>query len=123
MRERTSSGASHGQWRRPFAARRALAGFGRVHSRQTSEETPMLEPRLWPYDDLGTWRLWRDHLAHLHAPNVATLKREADAELARIARCLEGRWEPKQPALVPARERGMRGPLYPLTRVHARLVT
>jgi hypothetical protein len=71
----------------------------------------MHEPRPWPYDDPKTWQVWRDHLDHLQVPHIAALKREADAELARIARCLEGRWEPKQPALVPERERGMRGPL------------
>ena len=61
----------------------------------------MNEPRLWPYDDLGDWRLWRDHLDQVQLPNVATLKRQADAEIARIIRCQEGRWEPKKPALVP----------------------
>src|SRR3954470_283906 len=30
------------------------------------------------------WRLWRDHLDTLQDPNVATMKREADAEIARI---------------------------------------
>ena len=35
---------------------------------------------------------------------AATLNREADAEIARILRSQEGRWEPKRPALVP-RER------------------
>ena len=58
----------------------------------------MQEPQPWPFVDLATWRLWRDHLDTLEVPNVATLKREADAELARILRCQEGRWEPKRPA-------------------------
>jgi hypothetical protein len=50
----------------------------------------MHEPRPWPYDDPKTWQVWRDHLDHLQVPHIAALKREADAELARIARCLEG---------------------------------
>ena len=68
----------------------------------------MQEPQPWPYVDLATWRLWRDHLDTLEVPNVATLKREADAQIARILRCQEGRWEPKRPALVP-RERTANG--------------
>ena len=68
----------------------------------------MRAPELWPDDFEATWRLWRDHLDTLEVPNVATLKREADAELARILRCQEGRWEPKRPALVP-RERTANG--------------
>ena len=68
----------------------------------------MRAPELWPYDSEATWRHWRDHLDTLQDPNVATLKREADAELARILRCQEGRWEPKRPSLVP-RERTANG--------------
>ncbi len=43
---------------------------------------------------------------------AATLNREADAEIARILRCQEGRWEPKRPALVP-RKRGNDDDLVP----------
>ena len=35
--------------------------------------------------------------------NIATLKREADCEIARILRCCEARWEPERPRLVPPR--------------------
>ena len=43
---------------------------------------------------------------------IATLKREADCEIARILRCCEARWEPKRPRLVPPRSgagSGVRG--------------
>ena len=30
---------------------------------------------------------WRDHLDRVQDPNIATLKREADCEIARILRC------------------------------------
>ena len=36
-------------------------------------------------------------------PNVATLKREADAEKARIWRCIGDRWQPRRPSLIPER--------------------
>jgi hypothetical protein len=61
----------------------------------------MRAPQPWPFSSETDWRLWRDHLDHAQLSNVATLKREADAEIARIIRCQEGRWEPKKPALVP----------------------
>ncbi len=35
----------------------------------------------------------------MQAPNVDQLKRDADHELARIARLLGGRWQPKPAAL------------------------
>ena len=65
----------------------------------------MREPLSWPYDSEATWRAWRDHLDQVQepVPHIATLKRDADAEIARIVRCREGRWEPKRPSLVPPR--------------------
>jgi hypothetical protein len=68
----------------------------------------MRAPQAWPFSSETDWRLWRGHLDHVRVPHVGALKREADAELARIARCREGRWEPKRPALVP-RERTANG--------------
>jgi hypothetical protein len=49
----------------------------------------MREPQPWPYDSEQEWRAWRDHLDHVQAPvpHIATLKRDADAEIARIVRC------------------------------------
>jgi hypothetical protein len=68
----------------------------------------MRAPEPWPFSSEADWRLWRVHLDHIKAPHIATLKREADAEIARIEHCREGRWEPKRPELVPrgAAERG-----------------
>ena len=63
----------------------------------------MREPLSWPYDSEATWRAWRDHLDQVQepVPHLPTLKREADAEIARIVRCREGRREPKWPTLMP----------------------
>ena len=66
----------------------------------------MLAPEPWPFSSETDRRLWREHLDHIEEPHVATLKREADCEIARTARCRETRWEPRPPALVP--ERGAR---------------
>lgn len=65
----------------------------------------MREPLSWPYDSEATWRAWRDHLDQVPEPplHIGALKRDADAEIARIVRCREGRWEPKRPQLVPPR--------------------
>ena len=64
----------------------------------------MHAPERWPYGDIESWWAWRDHLDRVQDPNIATLKREADCEIARILRCCESRWEPKRPArLVPGR--------------------
>jgi hypothetical protein len=65
----------------------------------------MREPQPWPYDSEQEWRAWRDHLDHVQAPvpHIATLKRDADAEIARIVRCTQAKWEPKRPELVPPR--------------------
>ena len=71
----------------------------------------MQQPDPWPYDCEAEWRLWRTHLDHLEAvPHIDTLKRAADAEIARIVRCREGHWggRPHRPALVPQRV-GSRG--------------
>src|SRR5829696_3488235 len=58
-------------------------------------EGPVAEPRSRGPSERGPVRM---------GVLAAKLKREADAEIARIPRWQEGRWEPKQPALVP-RER------------------
>ena len=52
----------------------------------------MREPLSWPYDSEATWRAWRDHLDQVPEPplHIDTLKRDADAEIARIVRCREG---------------------------------
>ena len=63
----------------------------------------MRAPEPWPYASYDDWYAWRDHLDTAEDPNIATLKREADCEIARILRCCESRWEPKRPRLVPPR--------------------
>lgn len=65
----------------------------------------MRAPEPWPYASYDDWYAWRDHLDRVQDPNIATLKREADCEIARTARCREARWA-EAPALVP--ERGAR---------------
>ena len=56
----------------------SMAGEGRdapalcQAKRPAATEFPMQEPQPWPYVDLATWRLWRDHLDTLEVPNVAT---------------------------------------------------
>src|SRR5829696_1000696 len=62
---------------------------------------PMRAPQPWPFSSETDWRLWRGHLDDVQMPHLATLKREADAEIARIVRCRYGRREPKRPAAVP----------------------
>jgi hypothetical protein len=61
----------------------------------------MRAPQPWPFSSETDWRLWRGHLDDVQMPHLATLKREADAEIARIVRCRFGRREPKRPAAVP----------------------
>ncbi len=61
----------------------------------------MRAPQPWPCSSETDWRLWRGHLDHVQMPNRAALKREADAEIARIVRCRYGGREPKRPAAVP----------------------
>jgi hypothetical protein len=69
----------------------------------------MQTPERWPLSSETSWREYRDYLDRAQLPNVPALKRETDAELARIARVQEGRWEgPKKPALVP-RDRAANG--------------
>jgi len=64
----------------------------------------MKAPACWPFSSETDWQLWRSHLDHVEVPHVAMLRREADAEIARIKRCREGRWEPNRPpVLVPLR--------------------
>ena len=60
----------------------------------------MRAPQPWPCSSETDWRLWRSHLDHVQMPNRAALKREADAEIARIVCCRYG-GEPKRPAAVP----------------------
>src|SRR5829696_3786913 len=66
-------------------------------------ESTMHAPERWPFGDIESWWAWRDHLDRVQDLNIATLKREADCEIARILRCCEARWEPKRPRLVPPR--------------------
>ena len=49
----------------------------------------MHAPERWPYGEIESWWAWRDHLDRVQDPNIATLKREADCEIARILRCCE----------------------------------
>ena len=58
---------------------------------------PMHAPERWPYGEIESWWAWRDHLDRVQDPHIATLKREADCEIARILRCCKSRWEPKRP--------------------------
>jgi hypothetical protein len=65
---------------------------------------PVRPPKPWPYASRACWEEWRGDLeTRVQAPNLGQLKREADHELARIARILEGRWQPKRAGLVPPR--------------------
>ena len=50
---------------------------------------PMHAPERWPYGEIESWWAWRDHLDRVQDPHIATLKREADCEIARILRCCE----------------------------------
>ena len=68
----------------------------------------MQMPQPWPFSGITELRAWRDYLEHAQLANAATLRREADAEIARALRCQEGRRQPKRPALVP-RERTANG--------------
>ena len=58
----------------------------------------MRAPQPWPASSETDWRLWRGYLDDVQMPHLATLKREADAEIARIVRCRYGGREPKRPA-------------------------
>ena len=51
----------------------------------------MHAPERWPYGEIESWWAWRDHLDRVQDPNIATLKREADCEIARILRGDEDR--------------------------------
>jgi hypothetical protein len=61
----------------------------------------MRAPQPWPFSSETDWRLWRGYLDHVQVPHLPTLKREADAEIARIVRGRAGKGEPKRLALVP----------------------
>ena len=74
---------------------------GRLSPSATRRSLPMRAPQPWPCSSETDWRLWRGHLDHVQMPNRAALKREADAEIARIVRCRYGGREPKRPAAVP----------------------
>ena len=64
----------------------------------------MHEPERWPVSNAETWWSWRDYLDRVEdLPNIATLKREADREIARILRCAGDRWQPRKPSLIPER--------------------
>ena len=49
----------------------------------------MHQPERWPLSQAEDWWAWRDHLDQVQDPNIVTLKREADCEIARILRCCE----------------------------------
>ena len=68
----------------------------------------MRAPQRWPESSEQEWRLWRDHLDHIEDVHIGSLKREADAELARIERCRSERREPKRVGLVPRQLYGTR---------------
>ena len=40
----------------------------------------MHQPERWPLSQAEDWWAWRDHLAHIQDPNIATLKRVRDCE-------------------------------------------
>src|SRR5829696_8133266 len=65
---------------RRLAARRhcGQAGFPVLGNRSP----PMHAPERWPYGEIESWWAWRDHLDRIQDPNIATLKREADCEIA-----------------------------------------
>ena len=63
----------------------------------------MHQPEHWPLSQAEDWWAWRDHLDQAEVPHIATLKREADCEIARILRCCKSQWGPKRPSLVPER--------------------
>ena len=64
----------------------------------------MHEPERWPVSNAETWWSWRDYLDRVEdLPNIATLKREADCEIARILRCAGDRWQRRKPSLIPER--------------------
>ena len=69
----------------------------------------MQQPERWPLSQAEDWWAWRDHLDQVQDPNIVTLKREADCEIAKILRCCELRWERRRPSLVPAAGVGRRG--------------
>ena len=51
----------------------------------------MHEPERWPVSNAETWWSWRDYLDRVEdLPNIATLKREADCEIARILEVCRG---------------------------------
>jgi len=57
----------------------------------------MRAPESWPYASEAEWRLWRELLdqpVQEPLPHIATLKREADCEIARIVRCTQSRSGP-----------------------------
>jgi len=72
----------------------------------------MHAPERWPASDVETWGAWRDYLDRIEDPHVETLKREAEAELARIVRCTGSKRESRRPSLVPVAGEPRRGPTW-----------
>ena len=61
------------------------AGSTGVELRPLPGALAMHEPERWPVSNAETWWSWRDYLDRVEdLPNIATLKREADCEIARI---------------------------------------
>src|SRR4051794_30194791 len=95
-----------------LASRRLEGGGGRHSERESRdpgdrarEPTPKIQglrvapfrngalamqmPQPWPFSGITELRAWRDYLEHAQLANAATLRREADAEIARALRCQE----------------------------------
>ena len=80
------------------------AGLTGAELRPLPGALAMHEPERWPVSNAETWWSWREYLDRVEdLPNIATLKREADCEIARILRCAGDRWQPRKPPLIPER--------------------
>src|SRR5215218_2103187 len=87
--------------------RRLAAGWrggqarGRLNFSHRRGEPFMQQPERWPLSPADSWLAWREHLNRFEGLHAETLKREAEAEMARILRCQAER--PRRPSLVPER--------------------
>jgi hypothetical protein len=54
----------------------------------------MQQPERWPLSPADSWLAWREHLNRFEGLHAETLKREAEAEMARILRCQAERPRP-----------------------------
>ena len=61
----------------------------------------MQQPERWPLSPANSWLAWREHLNRFEGLHAETLKREAEAEMAKILRCQAER--PRRRSLVPER--------------------